>query len=74
MDCSSSYAMARLIGLRDKFDVAFANDTDADRHGIVTRSAGLMTPTFPRRRHLLSLRQSSRLESGLRSRQDDRQQ
>ena len=44
MDCSSPYAMARLIGLRDKFDVAFANDTDADRHGIVTRSAGLMNP------------------------------
>ena len=44
MDCSSPYAMARLIGLRDKFDVAFANDTDADRHGIVTRSSGLMNP------------------------------
>jgi phosphoglucomutase len=44
MDCSSPYAMARLIGLRDKFDVAFANDTDADRHGIVTRSKGLMNP------------------------------
>ena len=44
MDCSSPYAMARLIGMRDKFDVAFANDTDADRHGIVTRSAGLMNP------------------------------
>src|SRR5258707_7789894 len=44
MDCSSPYAMARLIGLRDKFDVAFANDTDADRHGIVTRSSGLMSP------------------------------
>jgi phosphoglucomutase len=44
MDCSSPYAMARLIGLRDKFDVAFANDTDADRHGIVTRSGGLMNP------------------------------
>src|SRR3954452_2776403 len=42
MDCSSPYAMARLIGLREKFDVAFANDTDADRHGIVTRSGGLM--------------------------------
>jgi phosphoglucomutase len=42
MDCSSPYAMARLIGLRDKFDVAFANDTDADRHGIVTRTSGLM--------------------------------
>jgi len=44
MDCSSPYAMARLIGLRDKFDIAFANDTDADRHGIVTRSNGLMNP------------------------------
>src|SRR6201995_1617954 len=43
MDCSSPYAMARLIGMRDKFDVAFANDTDADRHGIVTPS-GLMNP------------------------------
>jgi phosphoglucomutase len=44
MDCSSPYAMARLIGMRDTFDVAFANDTDADRHGIVTRSSGLMNP------------------------------
>jgi phosphoglucomutase len=44
MDCSSPYAMTRLIGMRAKFDVAFANDTDADRHGIVTRSAGLMNP------------------------------
>jgi phosphoglucomutase len=44
MDCSSPYAMARLIALRDRFDIAFANDTDADRHGIVTRSAGLMPP------------------------------
>ena len=44
MDCSSPYAMTRLIGMRDRFDVAFANDTDADRHGIVTRSAGLMNP------------------------------
>jgi len=44
MDCSSPYAMARLIGMRDHFDVAFANDTDADRHGIVTRSNGLMNP------------------------------
>jgi phosphoglucomutase len=44
MDCSSPYAMARLIGLRDRFDIAFANDTDADRHGIVTRSNGLMNP------------------------------
>jgi phosphoglucomutase len=44
MDCSSPYAMARLIGLRDRFDVAFGNDPDADRHGIVTRGAGLMNP------------------------------
>jgi phosphoglucomutase len=44
MDCSSPFAMASLIQMRDKFDVAFANDTDADRHGIVTRSAGLMNP------------------------------
>jgi phosphoglucomutase len=44
MDCSSPYAMTRLIGLKDKFDVAFANDTDADRHGIVCRSSGLMEP------------------------------
>ncbi len=43
MDCSSPYAMASLIRMRDKFDVAFANDTDADRHGIVTPS-GLMNP------------------------------
>jgi phosphoglucomutase len=44
MDCSSPYAMARLIALRERFDVAFANDTDADRHGIVTGSNGLMNP------------------------------
>jgi len=44
MDCSSPYAMTRLIDMRDTFDVAFANDTDADRHGIVTRSSGLMNP------------------------------
>jgi phosphoglucomutase len=44
MDCSSPYAMARLIGMREQFDIAFANDTDADRHGIVTRSSGLLNP------------------------------
>jgi phosphoglucomutase len=44
MDCSSSYAMANLIGLKDRFDIAFGNDPDADRHGIVTPSAGLMNP------------------------------
>ena len=44
MDCSSPYAMASLVGLKDKFRVAFANDPDSDRHGIVTPSAGLMNP------------------------------
>ena len=44
MDCSSPYAMARLVGLKDRFRVAFANDPDADRHGIVTPSTGLMNP------------------------------
>jgi phosphoglucomutase len=44
MDCSSSYAMTNLIGLKDRFDIAFGNDPDSDRHGIVTRGAGLMNP------------------------------
>ena len=44
MDCSSPYAMARLVSLRDRFDIAFGNDPDADRYGIVTRSSGLMNP------------------------------
>jgi phosphoglucomutase len=44
MDCSSPYAMVNLIALKDRFDVAFGNDTDSDRHGIVTRSSGLMNP------------------------------
>lgn len=44
MDCSSPYAMAGLIDLKDKFDVAFGNDADADRHGIVTPTSGLMNP------------------------------
>ena len=44
MDCSSPYAMVPLVALRDRFDVAFANDTDHDRHGIVTPTAGLMNP------------------------------
>ena len=50
MDCSSPYAMARLIELKDNFDIAFGNDTDADRHGIVTKSAGLLNPN-----HFLSV-------------------
>jgi len=44
MDCSSPHAMTRLIAMGDTFDIAFANDTDADRHGIVCRSNGLMNP------------------------------
>ncbi|MGH9606942.1 MAG: phosphoglucomutase (alpha-D-glucose-1,6-bisphosphate-dependent) [Terracidiphilus sp.] len=44
MDCSSPYAMARLVGLKDQYQVAFGNDPDSDRHGIVTPSAGLMNP------------------------------
>jgi len=44
MDCSSPWAMAGLVGLKDRFDIAFANDPDSDRHGIVTPSAGLLNP------------------------------
>lgn len=44
MDCSSPYAMAGLIDLKDRFDIAFGNDPDVDRHGIVTKSAGLLNP------------------------------
>jgi phosphoglucomutase len=44
MDCSSPWAMARLVGLKDRYDVAFANDPDSDRHGIVTPSTGLLAP------------------------------
>ena len=44
MDCSSPYAMASLVKLKDDFDIAFGNDPDTDRHGIVTKSAGLMNP------------------------------
>ncbi|MGC9522068.1 MAG: phosphoglucomutase (alpha-D-glucose-1,6-bisphosphate-dependent) [Anaerolineae bacterium] len=46
MDCSSPYAMASLIDLKDTYDIAFGNDTDGDRHGIVTPSVGLMNPNY----------------------------
>jgi phosphoglucomutase len=46
MDCSSPYAMAGLVKLKDDFDIAWGNDPDADRHGIVTRSIGLMNPNY----------------------------
>jgi phosphoglucomutase len=44
MDCSSPYAMANLVAMKDRFDLAFGNDADSDRHGIVTPSAGLLNP------------------------------
>ena len=76
MDCSSPYAMARLIGMRDRFDVAFANDTDADRHGIVTRSSGLMNPEpLSGGRDRVSVRATARdWRSDRARRQDHRQQ
>lgn len=50
MDCSSPFAMASLVQLKDRFDIAFGNDPDTDRHGIVTKSAGLLNPN-----HFLSV-------------------
>ncbi len=73
MDPSSPYAMARLVELRDRFDIAFGNDTDADRHGIVTPSNGLLNPN-----HVLSVAVAylfggrPRLGHGRRRRQDAR--
>ena len=62
MDPSSAYAMQRLIGLKDRFDIAFACDTDHDRHGIVTKSAGLLpAQSLPLGRHLLSLPTSAKV-------------
>jgi phosphoglucomutase len=46
MDCSSPYAMASLVKLKDRFDIAWGNDPDADRHGIITRSSGLLNPNY----------------------------
>ena len=75
MDCSSPYAMASLVALKDRFQVAVGNDPDADRHGIVTASAGLMNPN-----HYLAVaiqylaRQPARVACRRRDRQDRRQQ
>ena len=65
MDCSSPYAMASLIGLKDRFDIAFGNDPDSDRHGIVTPSVGLHEPEpLPGRGHLVSVPAPARLAAG----------
>ena len=75
MDPSSSYAMQRLIGLKDKYDIAFACDTDHDRHGIVAPSVGPdAAEPLPRGRDRLSVSPSARLEGGRRRRQDRGQQ
>src|ERR1700726_399294 len=68
MDCSSPYAMARLVGLKDQYQVAFANDTDADRHGIVTPVSGLMNPNHYLAvaiRYLLTHRSQWRLDAAV---------
>ena len=75
MDPSSPYAMQRLIGLKDKFDIAFACDTDHDRHGVVTKRSGLLPPN-----HYLSVcihylfSQSEQLGQGCRRRKNSGQQ
>ena len=74
MDCSSPYAMARLIELKDRFDVAFGNDADDDRHGIVTPSRGAAEPEpLPGRlRSRYLFRHRPRVARGRRRRQDGR--
>ena len=75
MDCSSPYAMASLVKLKDRFDLAFGNDPDSDRHGIVTKSMGLMNPN-----HYLAVaiwlpaHAPARLAAARRGRQDPGQQ
>ncbi len=80
MDCSSPYAMARLVGLKDQYRVAFASDPDADRHGIVTPSSGLMNPNHYLAvaiRYLLTHRPAWNIEfcrrQNRRQQRDDRQ-
>ena len=75
MDPSSSYAMQSLIDLKDRFDIAFACDTDHDRHGIVTRKAGLNEPQpLPSSRNIVPLSASAKLEQGCSHWQDDSKQ
>ena len=75
MDCSSPYAMASLVELKDRFDVAFGNDPDSDRHGIVTPSRRADEPQpLPGRRDRLSADPSARLAGAGRGRQDPGQQ
>jgi len=68
MDCSSPYAMASLVGLKDRFAVAFGNDPDADRHGIVTPGSGLMNPNHYLAvaiRYLFATREGWRADAGV---------
>jgi phosphoglucomutase len=75
MDCSSPHAMASLVGLKDKFSVAFGNDPDADRHGIVTPSVWVVEPeSLSRGRHQLSAHASPAVEQEFRRRQNAREQ
>ena len=75
MDCSSPYAMAGLVGLKDSFDIAWGNDPDADRHGIVTRSLGLLNPNaLSRGCNTLFAHASSRMARILSHRQNAREQ
>ena len=75
MDPSSPYAMQRLIGLKDKFDIAFASDTDHDRHGIVTKGSGLLPPeSLPFSLRQLSCSQTGKLARERRRWQDCSQQ
>ena len=75
MDCSSPYAMARLVGLKDRYRVAFANDPDSDRHGIVTPTAGSdQSQPLPDGGDRLSADAPARLAGGRRGREDPGQQ
>src|SRR6516165_2967905 len=75
MDCSSPYAMARLVGLKDRYRVAFANDPDSDRHGIVTPTAGVDEPQpLLGGRHFVSADAPPRLASACSRGQDVGQQ